>query len=85
MLIIKPHEDIKDVEYWDLIYKNDEEDKGEAYYVEKLRELLKQAISRRLIADVPIGFYVSGGLDSSMVACYIGNIFLIVTIHFQPR
>lgn len=34
MLIIKPHEDIKDVEYWDLIYKNDEEDKGEAYYVE---------------------------------------------------
>ena len=76
MLIIKPHEDIKDVEYWDLIYKNDEEDKGEAYYVEKLRELLKQAISRRLIADVPIGFYVSGGLDSSMVACYIGKYLL---------
>ena len=31
----------------DRIYKNDEEDKGEAYYVEKLRELLKQAISRK--------------------------------------
>ncbi len=76
MLLIKPEEDIKDIEYWDLIYSEEEEDKGEAYYVERLRELLKKAISRRLIADVPIGFYVSGGLDSSIVACYIGKFLL---------
>lgn len=76
MLLIKPNEDIKDIEYWDLIYNEGEEDKGEAYYVERLRELLKKAISRRLIADVPIGFYVSGGLDSSIVACYIGKFLL---------
>ncbi len=76
MLIIRPEQEIKDVEYWDLMYSPEEEDKGEAYYVERLRELLKQAISRRLIADVPIGFYVSGGLDSSVVACYIGKFLL---------
>ena len=75
MLLIRPEEEIKDIEYWDLIY-NQEEDKGEAYYVEKLRELLKKAIQRRLIADVPIGFYISGGLDSSVVACYIGKYML---------
>ncbi len=77
ILKIKRHEEIKDIEYWDLIYSpEEEEDKGEAYYVEKLREMLKEAISRRLVADVPVGFYVSGGLDSSVVACYIGKFLL---------
>lgn len=75
MLLIKQNQDIEDIEYWDLIYSQ-QEDKGEAYYVERLRELLKKAISRRLIADVPIGFYISGGLDSSIVACYIGKYML---------
>ena len=67
---------VEDREYWDLRYHEDVEDKGEAYYVERLRELLKASISRRLVADVPIGFYVSGGLDSSVVACYIGKFLL---------
>lgn len=77
MLKIKRNEEIKDIEYWDLIYSaEEEEDKGEAYYVEKLREMIKDSISRRLVADVPVGFYVSGGLDSSVVACYIGKFLL---------
>ncbi len=76
MLLIRPQQPIRDIEYWDLRYSPEEEDKGEAYYVENLRELLKKAISRRLIADVPIGFYISGGLDSSVVACYIGKYLL---------
>ena len=67
---------VRDVEYWDMLYREDVEDKGEAYYVERLRALLKDAIARRLVADVPIGFYISGGLDSSVVACYIGKFLL---------
>lgn len=76
MLVVTPEKGMEDLEYWDLQYPEEEEDRGEAYYVERLRELLKDAISRRLIADVPIGFYVSGGLDSSVVACYIGKFLL---------
>ncbi len=76
MLLLRPGQEPRDIEYWDLQYQPEEEDKGEAYYVERLRELLKSAISRRLIADVPIGFYISGGLDSSVVACYIGKYLL---------
>lgn len=68
--------EIQNLEYWDLRYSPEEEDKGEEYYVERLREMLKNAISRRLVADVPIGFYISGGLDSSVVACYIGKYLL---------
>jgi asparagine synthase (glutamine-hydrolysing) len=76
MLCIRPEQEIRNIEYWDLIYDPEEEDKGEEYYIEGLREHLKKAISRRLIADVPIGFYISGGLDSSVVACYIGKYLL---------
>lgn len=76
MLRILPEQEPENLEYWDLIYDPVEEDRGEAYYVEKLREMLKEAISRRLVADVPIGFYISGGLDSSVVACYIGKYLL---------
>lgn len=76
MLQIRPGEEIRDLEYWDLCYSAEEEDLGEDYYVERLRELLRDAISRRLVADVPIGFYISGGLDSSVVACYIGKYLL---------
>lgn len=76
MLQIVQGQEIRNVEYWDLCYSPEEEDKGEAFYVEKLRELLKEAIARRLVADVPIGFYISGGLDSSVVACYIGKYLL---------
>lgn len=77
VLQIRPGEEIRDLEYWDLCYSaEEEEDRGETYYVERLRELLKDSISRRLVADVPIGFYISGGLDSSVVACYIGKYLL---------
>ena len=76
MLKVLPGQTPQNIEYWDVIYHPEEEDKGEAYYVERLRELLKKAISRRLVADVPIGFYISGGLDSSVVACFIGKFLL---------
>ena len=76
MLKIREDSEAENIEYWDLIYRQEDEDLGEAYYTERLRELLKKAIKRRLVADVPIGFYISGGLDSSVVACYIGKYLL---------
>jgi asparagine synthase (glutamine-hydrolysing) len=40
----------------------------EARLVEELQVRLSQAVSRRLIADVPVGVFLSGGLDSSTIA-----------------
>ncbi len=77
LLEIRPNQEIRDIEFWDMIYPQEEpEDLGLDYYTERLRELMKQAIARRLVADVPIGFYISGGLDSSIVACFIGKYLL---------
>lgn len=39
----------------------------------RLDVLLSQAIERRLMADVPVGIFLSGGLDSSVVAAYIAK------------
>src|ERR1041385_2437081 len=65
---------LKQTEYWDLDYPKVGEviaDRPESFYVERLTELFSQSVSYRLQADVPAGFYLSGGLDSSMVAAMI--------------
>jgi asparagine synthase (glutamine-hydrolysing) len=57
--------------YWDLIYPDDvglSQTAKIADYEEELLALFRQSVRRRLRADVPIGVYISGGLDSSMIA-----------------
>ncbi|SFO73523.1 asparagine synthase (glutamine-hydrolysing) [Chitinophaga sp. YR627] len=63
--------DVQVKEYWDLDYPLEsahQEEKDEDYYVDKLEDLLLKSVKYRLNADVPVGFYLSGGLDSSLVA-----------------
>ena len=42
---------------------------GEQDYVEELRFLLEDSVRLRLRADVPVGLFLSGGLDSAAIAC----------------
>ena len=69
--------DVRLREYWDLDYPRLGEsapDESEDYYVERLRDLFERSVKYRLQADVPVGFYLSGGLDSSMIAGMIGRV-----------
>ena len=43
-------------------------DLGEEKAVEQLEDVLGDAVRRRLVADVPVGVFLSGGIDSSVVA-----------------
>jgi asparagine synthase (glutamine-hydrolysing) len=42
----------------------------EATWGEELRHLLSQAVRRRLMSDVPLGVFLSGGIDSSAILAY---------------
>jgi asparagine synthase (glutamine-hydrolysing) len=47
---------------------------GEAEAIAELRRLLTAAVERRLVADVPIGAFLSGGVDSSAVVATMANL-----------
>lgn len=56
--------------YWDLTWnKNGQKTSFEAASNE-LRELLSDAVRMRLVADVPLGILLSGGVDSSAIAAF---------------
>ena len=64
-------------EYWDLDYPKASEcsyDKPESYYIDELEQLLFRSVKLRLQADVPVGFYLSGGLDSSLIGAAIAKV-----------
>lgn len=52
--------------YWEL--KRESLSLSEAQIKERLKELLEKSIKRHLIADVPVGAFLSGGLDSSLIS-----------------
>ena len=53
--------------YWEVQYEPDF-DHTERYFSDRLDELVQDSVRLHLRADVPVGSYVSGGLDSSIVA-----------------
>lgn len=59
--------------YWSPTFAP-ESDRGEKVYVEEFSKLLEDATQLRLRSDVPLGIFLSGGLDSSaVVAILSGN------------
>jgi len=64
-------------EYWDLDYPPlgaGSAVRSESDYVEELKELLTRSVTYRLQSDVPVGFYLSGGLDSSLIGALINQV-----------
>jgi asparagine synthase (glutamine-hydrolysing) len=56
--------------YWDIPFNDagQYEQKSEAEWAEEFRDVLSRACHSHLKADVPVGLYLSGGIDSSTVA-----------------
>ena len=61
---------IRLIRYWDFDYPEADEDRPvgpDAEYSERFRHVLDEAVRLRLRADVPVGCYLSGGIDSCAV------------------
>lgn len=52
------------VRYWDFHFREPEREVTYNEYLEELDRLLRQAVQRQVVADVPVGSYLSGGIDS---------------------
>src|SRR5580692_7418066 len=61
-------------QYWDLDTTTTHESHDESYYVQSYRELLEGAVKSHLMSDVPLGVFLSGGVDSSAVAALMTKI-----------
>jgi asparagine synthase (glutamine-hydrolysing) len=57
---------IEEQKYWEFNF-SEEKDKGEKYYVNNLKELIRSCVKRQLMSDVPLGIYLSGGMDSGSI------------------
>ena len=75
--LVVRNNDVSVREYWDLEYPlaNETSDgRPEQFYADTLRDRLEQSVRYRLQADVPVGFFLSGGLDSSLIAAMIRRV-----------
>lgn len=66
-LLIFKNGKIETRKYWDFNYIKPVEIRSEAEYIEELRAQITEAVKIRLISEVPLGAFLSGGVDSSSI------------------
>jgi asparagine synthase (glutamine-hydrolysing) len=52
-------------EYWDMRFEVEE--RSEAEWADEVRTTVEQAVERQMVSDVPLGAFLSGGIDSSAI------------------
>jgi asparagine synthase (glutamine-hydrolysing) len=64
--------EIKIQQYWDLQFGTSNESSDENDLIEEFRGLFEHSVKLRLMSDVPLGMFLSGGIDSSAIVAVMG-------------
>ena len=73
------HIQIKDAKlkkrcYYNLLERvQTNEKKSESEYLNEFEELITKSVKRRMVSDVEVGAFLSGGIDSSVICAAVGN------------
>ena len=60
--------------FWEVHYAPKHKDKPDYVFIEEWRELFKESVRLRLMADVPLGMFLSGGIDSSAICAMMAEL-----------
>jgi asparagine synthase (glutamine-hydrolysing) len=58
-------DEVKPTQWWDVSFAKIEEGKNEAWWRERVLDTLDRVVKMEMVADVPLGSFLSGGVDSS--------------------
>jgi asparagine synthase (glutamine-hydrolysing) len=59
--------------YWHLPEPGDADGRDDAYWLDRVDDALRTAVRRQLVSDVPLGAFLSGGVDSSLITAAMGD------------
>ncbi len=60
--------------YWNLSFAKPGERLSEAQFVERFSDLFRECVESHLMADAPLGMFLSGGIDSSAIAAVMSGL-----------
>jgi asparagine synthase (glutamine-hydrolysing) len=63
------------IQYWDYDFREPSDPASDKEYQEELDRLFQQAVNRQLVADVELGSYLSGGMDSGSITAIAAKSF----------
>jgi asparagine synthase (glutamine-hydrolysing) len=72
-ILVADDNGVRTTKYWDIEYP-DPEPRSPEYLLGRFRELLDESVRLRLLSEVPLGVFLSGGLDSSAILATMSKI-----------
>jgi asparagine synthase (glutamine-hydrolysing) len=73
VLVVEPDGSRRERRWWDPPFARDHVERSPEEWSDAVREALRVAVRRRMVADVPVGILLSGGLDSSLIVALLAE------------